>query len=212
MKKEYYEAPPSMTAMETYGFSWIDFVTAIPSPLLVATNYKTNGKPNACFQSWACFNGKHAILSNVNTNGHFYRAVHETGVTVLNFPNAEIYEKCAATIANNDYNDDEISKSGLTVEPAKRIYAPRIKECFMCLECRFVWEKAIVEGDNHVLMCLEIINVAVDEKNLDENGIGRYGESGFILNLHHPIDPQTFTGKARDYVGVVHKLFDTGEY
>jgi flavin reductase (DIM6/NTAB) family NADH-FMN oxidoreductase RutF len=214
MKKEYAEHPSSMANfnMEMFGFSWIDFVTAIPSPLLVATNYKANGKPNACLQSWACFNGKFAILSSVNTNGHLYQAIHESGVTVLNFPSADIYDKCATTIKHNEYDDDEITQSGLTVEPATLVNAPRIKECFMCLECRFLWEKPITSGDNHVLMCFEIVNVAVDEKHLDENGTGRYGETGFIFNIHHPINPEAFTGKAHDYIAIVQKHIDTGEY
>jgi flavin reductase (DIM6/NTAB) family NADH-FMN oxidoreductase RutF len=214
MKKEYSEQPQSMTDfnMEMYGFSWIDFVTAIPSPLLVATSYKANGKSNACFQSWTCFNGKHAILSSVNTCRHLYRTLHETCVVVLNFPSADIYDKCAATIANNGYDDDEITQSGLTAEPAAFINAPRIKECFMNLECRLLWEKPIVAGDNHVLMCLEIVNVAVDEEHLDETDKGRYGETGFIFNVHHPINPEAFTGKAHDYVAVVQKHIDTGEY
>jgi hypothetical protein len=61
-------------------------------------------------------------------------------------------------------------------------------------------------------MCFEVVNVAVDEKHLDENGTGRYGETGFLFNIHHPINPEAFTGKAHDYVGIVQKLFDTGEY
>jgi flavin reductase (DIM6/NTAB) family NADH-FMN oxidoreductase RutF len=214
MKKEYSEHPSSMAKfnMEMYGFSWIDFVTAIPSPLLVATNYKANGKPNACLQSWACFNGKFAILSNVNTNGHLYQAIHESGVTVLNFPSADVYDRCSDTIHNNSWDTDEITASGLTVESAALVNAPRIKECFMCLECRLLWEKPLVPGDNHVLMCLEVVHVAVDEEHLDENGMGRYGDTGFIFNLHHPINPEAFTGKAHDYVAIVQKHIDTGEY
>src|SRR5512143_11045 len=76
MKKEYAAVPPSMAAMETYGFSWMDFVTAIPSPLFVATTWKSNGKANACLQSWACFTGSKdgffAVLSAVFKSGHFY--------------------------------------------------------------------------------------------------------------------------------------------
>ncbi len=37
MKKEYSDVPASMQKMETYGFSWMDFVTAIPSHLFVIT-------------------------------------------------------------------------------------------------------------------------------------------------------------------------------
>ena len=73
-----------MAEMETYGFSWIDFVTAISAPLFVATTYKPDGKSNACLQSWACFSGGEdgffAILSSVNKAGHFYRTLKDTGV------------------------------------------------------------------------------------------------------------------------------------
>jgi hypothetical protein len=32
MKKEYSVIPPAMSKMNTYGFSWMEFITAIPSP------------------------------------------------------------------------------------------------------------------------------------------------------------------------------------
>lgn len=79
MKKEYSTIPISMREMETYGFLWMDFVTAIPSPLIVVTSYKSNSMPNACLQSWACFtgnpNGFYAILSSVNKSGHMYQTI-----------------------------------------------------------------------------------------------------------------------------------------
>lgn len=53
MKREYSTIPKSMSEMETYGFSWMEFVTAIPSPLFVVTTYKSNGKPN-----WDCIDQK----------------------------------------------------------------------------------------------------------------------------------------------------------
>ncbi|MDR2514517.1 MAG: hypothetical protein LBD02_04820 [Christensenellaceae bacterium] len=51
MKKEYAKMPPSMTGRQNYGFSWMEFVCSIPSPLFVVSSYKSNGKPNACLQS-----------------------------------------------------------------------------------------------------------------------------------------------------------------
>ena len=41
MKKIYKNIPHTMKNMETFGFSWMDFVTAIPSPLFVVTTYKS---------------------------------------------------------------------------------------------------------------------------------------------------------------------------
>lgn len=216
MKKEYSGIPDAMKKMETYGFSWMDFVTAIPSPLFVVTSYKSNGKPNACLQSWACFTGDpdgfYAILSAVNIHGHLYQTIKEKGVAVINFPSDDIYDKCMDTIENNGYDNDEITLSGLTAEPATMIDAPRIQECFLNLECRFLWEKPKKEGSDHVLMLLEVVNVCADERYLDENNLGRYGNTGFLYNVHYPINPESFAGKSHDWIAVLMKHRDMGEY
>ena len=216
MKKEYTSKPNSMSAMETYGFSWMDFVTAIPAPLFVVTSYKSNGKANACLQSWACFNGNPerfcAILSNVSKSGHLYQTIKETGEAVLNFPSADIYEKCMKTIENNGFDDDEIALSGLSAEQASVVNAPRIKECFLNLECRYMWEREIIDGDNNVLMCLEVINICADERFLDEQTQGRYGETGYLYNIHHPINPENYPAKSYDWIGILRKYKVMGEY
>ncbi len=216
MKKEYSFVPKAMSKMETYGFSWMDFVTAIPAPLFVVTSYKSNGKPNACLQSWACFNGStrgfYAILSSVNKTKHLYRTIKEKGEVVLNFPSADIYELCLATIENNSFDDDEITLSGLTAEPASTVDAPRIKECFLNLECRYSWEREIVEGDTNILMCFEVVNVCIDAAHMDEGVQGRYGENGYIYNIHYPVNPENFNGKSHDWIAILKKYQDMGEY
>lgn len=216
MKKEYSAIPETMKKMETYGFSWMDFVTAIPSPLFVVTSYKSNGKTNASLQSWACFSGSpsgfYAILSNVNKSGHMYQSIKDKGEAVINFPSAEIFEKCMATIANNGYEDDEIALSGLTAELATSVLAPRIQECFMKLECRYLWEREIKAGDTNVMMCLEVVNVCADEEYLDEAAQGRYGEKGYLYNIHYPINPENFEGKSHDWIATLRKQKNMGEY
>lgn len=216
MKKEYSKIPDSMKNMETYGFSWMDFVTAIPSSLFVVTTYKSNGKPNACLQSWACFNGGpngfYAILSSVNKFGHLYQSITETKEAVLNFPSVDWYDQCFNTIANNGFDNDEIALSGLTSEQASVVNAPIIKECFLNLECRYLWEREIVEGSSHVLMCLEVVNISVDEVYLDEKSQGRYGDTGYLYNIHYPINPESFNGKSHDWIATLHKKKDMGAY
>ena len=216
MKKEYSCIPDSMRDMETYGFSWMDFVTAIPSPVFVVTTYKSNGKPNACLQSWACFNGGpdgfYAVLSSVNKSGHLYQSIKEKQEAVINFPSAEWYGKCLDTIKHNGFDDDEIAASDLTAGRASFVNAPLIKECFLNLECRYLWEKEIVAGSTHVLMCLEVVNICADEKHLDENVQGRYGDTGYLYNIHYPINPENFPGKSHDWIATLHKKEDMGEY
>lgn len=216
MKKEYSVIPSSMSEMETYGFSWMDFITAIPAPLFVVTSYKANGKPNACLQSWASFSGRshgfYAILTNLNKAGHLYQTLKDKGDAVLNFPSADIYDLCYATIQNNELNADEITVSGLTAEKASTVNAPRIKECFLNLECRFLWEREIKDGDTHVVICLEVINICMDEVHLNEVTNGRYGDEGYIYNVHYPVNPEKFNGRSHDWIATLRKQRDMGEY
>lgn len=194
MKIEYSKMPESMADMEKWGFNWADYVTAIPTPLFLITTYKSNGQPNASLHSWACFNGYangfYAILSRVHKSDHLYRTIHETNEAVLNFPTADMYDKCLSTISHNGFDADELAESGFTAEPAAIVNAPRIKECFLNIECRFLWEKEIKEGDEYVLMCLEAVNIAMEEENLDETKKGRFGETGYAYNVRRVVNPE----------------------
>ena len=211
MKKHYSAKPESMKDVKTYGFSWIDFVTAIPSPLLVVTTFKANGLPNACLQSWSTFVGSgnefYCIMASVNKNGHMYKTVKETNELVLNFPPAKIYDLCTATIINNGYDDDEISKSGLTVEKSAVVNAPMIKECFLNLECQYLWEKELCENSDVVVMCVTVKNICIDTCLFDEDS-GRYSEQGYIYNVHYPINPDTGEGRY-DCLATLKRIEDT---
>ncbi len=216
MKKEYSAVPPSMTEMQTYGFNWMDFVTAIPAPLFVVTGYKPNGLPNACLQSWACFSGTaqnfYAILSNVNKGGHMYASLKETGVCALNFPSAAVYDRCVQTIANNQAEADEITASGLTVEKAVAVSAPRIVECFLTLECRYAWEHDLQEGGHQALVCLQVVHIGMDETHLDAATPARFGEKGYLYNVHYPVNPETYVGASRDSIAVLNILREGDAY
>lgn len=112
------------------------------------------------------------------------------------------------TIRNNQWETDEIAASILTAVPAEKVNAPMVAECFMNLECRLLWEKEIIPEDDHVVVCLDIVNAHVDEAYLNS----RFGENGLLYNIHHPVNPETFPGKAHDYAGIIMPVIDTGEY
>lgn len=125
---------------------------------------------------------------------------------------ADIYDACMATIRHNEADADEITAAGLTAAQAELVSAPMIEECFLNLECRFKWEREIAEGDDSVLVCLKVVSLHMDERHLDEGDLGRTGRTGLLYNIHHPIDPEHFTGTAHDYLGVLEKFRDYGEY
>lgn len=81
------------------------------------------------------------VLSIIFIRGHLYKSLLHTKEYVLNSPSSDIYKKCEQTIINNDYTDEEITMSGLTEEKAKTVNAPRIKECFLNIECELLWKK-----------------------------------------------------------------------
>lgn len=207
MKREFDTCPTGINEATLYGFSWMEHVLAIPSPLVVVTGYKDNGKPNATMQSWLTFNGEngyYCIFSNVNKNGHMYASLKRMGELVINFPSKDIFLDCMKTIQNNGYGDDEIALSDLTAEPASKVNAPRIKECFLNLECQYLWERELFPGSYNVVVCVKIVNICMDEEHYDPQEKGRYGETGYLYNIHSPRNPET--GEAEETcVGILQK-------
>ncbi len=178
------------------NMSWYDFVAGLPALVFVVTGWKSNGKENACLQSWAAFTGGGpesfiCILGKVNKYGHMYQSLKETGVCVLNFPANDIYDRCIKTIGNNQFDTDEITASGLTAETAAKVNAPRIKECFLNIECEFLWEHELCEGSEEVTVALKAVNLCMDSEYFDQSKLGRYGKSGFLFQIDQPTHPQT---------------------
>ncbi len=210
MKKEFDRCPSTIDEAELYGFSWMENVLAIPAPLVLVTSYKENGKQNATMQSWNTFtseDGFYCIFSSVNKHTHMYASVRQTKECVINFPSKENFLKCMATIQNNNFEEDEITRAGLTAEPAAKVNAPRVKECFLNLECKYMWEKDLIPGGDHVVMCVKIVNICMDEEHYNTAKKGRYGETGYLYNIHSPRNPDT--GEMMDTcVGIIQKFAD----
>lgn len=207
MKQHYKEMPSSLQGTyaefsRNFGFDWKEFIMGIPTPMFLVTTYKSNGQPNATMQSWATFtsadhgNGYFAVLASVTKGGHLHQTLNEKKEAVINFMSSDKYEDCMKTIRNNQFEADEISASGLTVAKASWVDAPMVEECFMNLECKYLWEKEIVPGDDHVIVCLEIVGGHVDEEFLAD----RFGEKSVSYNIHYPMDPNNVKEKGCDYV------------
>ncbi len=210
MKKEFDKFPEAFGGQEFFGFSWLEYTAAVPSPLVVVTGYKSNGMPNATMQSWCTFTGAegyHCVFSSVHKSGHMYCSIKETGCCVVNFPSADILDKCMDTIKNNGFNTDEITASGLTVEPSCRVNAPRIKECFMNMDCELEWERDLTENGTHAVICLKVTGISMDDRRYNNNDLGRYGETGYLYNIRSQRNPET--GEVSPMcVGILSKYID----
>jgi flavin reductase (DIM6/NTAB) family NADH-FMN oxidoreductase RutF len=176
--------------------SWVEFVTAIPQAISVITTYKEGDIPNACPQAWTLYSGDGAgyyIIFSVMKRTHTYTNILRDKEFVFNFPTAKEFRRCMDTIKNGKANPniDEITASGLTVEPAKIVHAPRIKECFVNIECKLGWHRPLYKGNFHHVFAGEVVHVAIDSEKAKFNSNGRYGDNGYIYNIHSPIDPST---------------------
>jgi len=199
MKNEFPTRPETITEKKCNdygGFAWHDFVTAIPTLLFVVTGWKSNGKENASMQSWATMVGGGpedyiCIISKVPKWGHMYKSLKETGVCVLNFPSSDVAERCWKTIWNNQFETDEITASGLTAEKAIKVNAPRIKECFLNIECELIWEHELFEGSQEMTVALKAVHLTMDSDNYEQTKLGRFGKNGYQFYIHCPTNPDT---------------------
>ena len=185
--------PNEFTVSES---SWHGIVTAISEPLFVVTGWKANGKENACLQSRASFFGSYGeyicILGWVRKKGHMYKSLKETGCCVLNFPSKDIAGQCFKTIKNNSFDVDEITESGLTAEKAAVVNAPRIKECFLNIECEYLWEHELsADNQSIVTVALKAVGISMDSEHYDESKLGCFGEKGYLFLASDLSNPDT---------------------
>ena len=102
-----------------------------------------------------------------------------------------MFERCVKTIGNNGYETDEITAAGLTAEKAIKVNAPRIKECFLNIECEFLWEHELCEGSDTATVALKAVSISMDSDRYDQSKLGRYGKTGYLFHIHCPINPET---------------------
>ena len=193
-KKQFFDLPEELREKEWWGFNWLEHLTAVPAPLVLVTGYKANGFANGTMQSWFCFSSEgdfYCIFGSVHKQSHMYEIAAKQKQMVINFPDKDCIAKCMDTIANNGYDTDELSASGLHYRDGGKVKAPLVDECFLNLECETVWEKELFEGSSHVALCVRVVNVWMDEAHYADSQCGRYGETGYLYNVHAPLNPET---------------------
>ncbi|TWH49449.1 flavin reductase family protein [Sporomusa sp. KB1] len=186
-------------------FHWFEFVCGIPHPLFLLTTYKDNGQPNACLHSWSSFSGDgggfYAVMPGILQRSHTYQNILRTKEFCVNFLSSDYLEMCQKTVINNDAETDEFAAGGFTLEPSKTINTPRIKESFLSLECSLELEKDLSQMGISALIIGKVGAIALDE-SFTGNAFKRYGQDGFMFNIHQPKNPLNAEGN-RSGIGVI---------
>ncbi len=178
-------------------FHHFEYACGIPSILFAITTRKENGKPNVSFSGWSSFSGDgsgfYAVMPGMLHHTHTYSNILRSGEFVINFINKDYFDFCIKTINDNADDTDEISAGGFTEEQSTSIDCPRLKEAFLSLECKL--EKDIPMSEISSIFVGKVVHMAADENYA--NGIDeKYGENGFMLNIHSPKSLMTGEGKS----------------
>jgi len=173
-------------------FSWLEYVVTVPNPIFLITTLKGNGLPNANLHSWGLLIGekeKYMSLIALLKHTHTYTNITREKEWCINFPGFSHYPEGFETIHNNEYDVDEITKAGFTVEESKKVRAPRISECMINLECKLKWQHNLSENGSWHLFCGEIVHVAVDENVIIPDPVERMKKMQLMYNIRGTINP-----------------------
>jgi len=173
-------------------FSWLEYAVTVPNPIFIVTTRKANGAPNANLHSWGLLIGERdnysSLLALLN-HTHTYANILQEGEWCVNFPSFEHYPSCFETVYCNAPDNDEITDSGLTVEPAKTVQAPRIAECLVNLECRLEWHRPLYEGSRWHLFAGRVSHVAMDEAAMVPDPEERLKALRLMYNVRCTLNP-----------------------
>jgi flavin reductase (DIM6/NTAB) family NADH-FMN oxidoreductase RutF len=150
-----------------------------PGPVVLIT---TAGKrwPDIMAQSWhtmlefepplmAC------VISNRN---HSFELLKASGECVINIPTVDLAEQVVACGNASGTKTNKFERFGLTPQPAARVGAPLIAECFANLECR-VADASMVS--KYCLFVLEVIQAWADPAVKIPRTIHHCGRGNFML-------------------------------
>ncbi|KUO69865.1 MAG: hypothetical protein APF77_17735 [Clostridia bacterium BRH_c25] len=185
-------------------FSHFEYACGIPSILYAITTMKENGNPNINFNAWSSFTGDgdgfFAVIGGLYQHTHTYKNIMRTGEFVVSFIGKDYYDACMSTIKNNEEETNEFEVAGFTVEPAKTLSCPRIGEAFLSLECRLEKQMDLSGTGRTALVIGKVGHIAMQEEfatGIETGNAGaKYGDNGFMFNIHSPKNLITGEGDA----------------
>ena len=178
-------------------FSHYEYAAGVPQALFLVTTRKENGLPNVCLHSWSAFSGDpggfFVIMPGLCMQKHTYKNIMRDKVFCINFVGKDYYDAALGTIEKNGDDDDEFAAGGFTIEEAKTISAPRIKEAFLTYECSLEFENDLSGKETSALIIGRVVHAAADDRMQDMNFL--CGDQGFMFNVHAPKNPLTGEGQ-----------------
>ena len=170
-------------------FSHFETTAAVPGALFAITTWKENGKPNVCLHSWSCFHGDKtaffAVMGNLYQHTHTYANILRERCFCVNFLPISCYDRLTETIFHNEYDSDEFQTGDFTLEDARTIHAPMIREAFLTMECTLRDVQDLSGAGMAAMVIGEVEHMSVEEEYA-QGYAKRYGEEGFMMLVPSP--------------------------
>ena len=139
-----------------------------PMPVLMIATYDEEGKVDVMNAAWGniCASDKIALfISEPHKTTKNIRKVKAFTVSIADAKHMDVADFFG--IASGNTMEDKFERTGYTAIKSEKVNAPIIDEFPLVMECELA---EIVETENLHAVVGKIVNVAVDEEVLDENG------------------------------------------
>ena len=175
-------------------FSHLETAAGIPQALFAITTWKKNRRPNICFHSWSCFHGDKtaffAVMGCLYQNTHTFENIKRDGCFGINFLPVSCYDRLIETINQNTDETDEFEAGGFTVEKAKTVDVPLIKEAFLTMECRLKDIQDLSGAGITAMVTGEVLRITAEESYVSDFK-KRFTKDGFMLLAPGPQNIRT---------------------
>ena len=157
-----------------------------PGPVVLLSTQR-KGEPNVMTLSWhVMLEFEPPLVGCVVSNRNFtFEILRETQECVINVPTVELAKKVVACGKVSGRAVNKIRKYGLTLQPAAKVEAPMIVECYANLECR-VADPRMVES--YCFFVLQVAQAWIDPRikwprTMHHRGWGEFMVAGKRLKL-----------------------------
>jgi flavin reductase (DIM6/NTAB) family NADH-FMN oxidoreductase RutF len=157
-----------------------------PGPVTLVTTMD-KGNANIMTMSWHTMMEFEPPMIGciISDNNYSFKAIKQNKECVINIPTSRLAKKVVAIGNCHGSDTDKFTAFKLTANPASRVNAPLIEECYASLECR-VMDASLTK--KYCLFVLEVVQAWVDPsvknpKTLHHRGYGKFMVAGKTIQL-----------------------------
>ena len=157
-----------------------------PGPVVLLTTSR-RGRPNVMTMSWHMMVDfmPPLVACVVSQADHSFAALRATRECAIAIPAVDLAPIAVAVGNASGREVDKFQAFGLTPQPAERVKAPLIAECFANFECRVADTRMV---NRYNLFVLEVVKAWTDpalaeSKTIHHRGFGTFAVDGEIIRL-----------------------------